>query len=263
MARSGGRGSLVAVVTALALLAAPLPALALFAVNIQGPGAYTGAGITVFDNATGVLDPTSGDLDPAPNQIALLAGVSPGLPPITGFNFSSNSALSTSPGDPGPSLLSLTWLVQANSADPNTIQITASSTGYTLPPTGTASSLISAVSFTFAGATSGFITAQQWVDLSNGHFATAGPLPVGLVTPGAQGPYPISPSAFSNTASVGFTSATPYSITDRVNLSLGGVGATSGGTLSSTVAPEPVTMFLGGTGLLMLTYAARRRLFGR
>ena len=27
--------------------------------------------------------------------------------------------------------------------------------------------------------------------------------------------------------------------------------------------PEPVTMFLGGTGLLMLTYAARRRLFGR
>jgi len=30
----------------------------------------------------------------------------------------------------------------------------------------------------------------------------------------------------------------------------------------STVVPEPVTMFLGGTGLLLLGYAARRRLFG-
>jgi hypothetical protein len=27
--------------------------------------------------------------------------------------------------------------------------------------------------------------------------------------------------------------------------------------------PEPVTMFLGGMGFLMLTFAARRRLFGR
>jgi hypothetical protein len=254
MARSGGRGSLVAVATALALLAAPLPALALFAVNIQAPGgpaAYTGSGITVFDNA-------SGDLAPASNQILLMAGLSPGLPGITGFSFSVGGALSTSPGGLAPPLLSLNWFVQADSAGPNAIQITTSSTGYTLPPTGTASALTSAVSGTFAGATSGSVTAQQWVDLGDNLFATVGP----LVTPGPQGPFP-SPTPFSNTASVGFTSATPYSMTDRVNLSLGGVGATSAGALSSTVVPEPVTMFLGGTGLLMLTYAARKRLFGR
>ena len=28
-------------------------------------------------------------------------------------------------------------------------------------------------------------------------------------------------------------------------------------------APEPITMFLGGTGLISLAYAGRRRLFGR
>jgi hypothetical protein len=32
---------------------------------------------------------------------------------------------------------------------------------------------------------------------------------------------------------------------------------------TQTVVPEPVTMFLGGTGLLLLAYAARRRLFVR
>jgi len=39
-------------------------------------------------------------------------------------------------------------------------------------------------------------------------------------------------------------------------------GITSRGiTLSPTPVPEPVTMFLGGTGLLILGYVARRRLF--
>jgi len=32
-------------------------------------------------------------------------------------------------------------------------------------------------------------------------------------------------------------------------------------TLSPTPVPEPVTMFLGGTGLLILGYVARKRLF--
>jgi hypothetical protein len=34
-------------------------------------------------------------------------------------------------------------------------------------------------------------------------------------------------------------------------------------TLDATAAPEPMTMVLGGTGLLALAYAGRRRLFGR
>jgi hypothetical protein len=32
---------------------------------------------------------------------------------------------------------------------------------------------------------------------------------------------------------------------------------------TQTPVPEPITMFLGGTGLLALGYAARKRLFGR
>jgi hypothetical protein len=260
MARSGGWGVFAAVLTALALLAAPPPAFAAFAINIHAPGgpaAYTGAGVTVTDNTLGV------DLDPTANSIVLLPGVSVGLPPITGLPFALTSALSDSPGSALTSLLSLSWFVASSSPSPTALQITASATGYVIPPAGTSSALISSVGGTFGGppGSTGSVTAQQWVDLGNGLFATAGALPP-LVTPGPQGPF-LSPAPFSNTASVAFTSLTPYSITDRVNLSLGGVGSVSGGTLSSTVVPEPVTMFLGGTGLLMLTYAARRRLFGR
>jgi hypothetical protein len=45
----------------------------------------------------------------------------------------------------------------------------------------------------------------------------------------------------------------------------GGSGFIGGlpGTTAATPAPEPVTMFLGGTGLLALAYAGRKRLFSR
>lgn len=255
MARSSGRRSLVAVMTALALLAVPFPALALFAVNIQapgGPGTYLGAGLTVFDNA-GL------DSNPLPNRITVQVF------DITGFVFSLNSAVSNSPGGPLSSQLSLNVQVESSSASETAIQVTAAATGYLFPPSGANTGLTSALGGSLAGPGSGSVTGLQWVDLGDGHFATTGPIGP-IFTPGLQSEN-LSPVAFSNTASVGFTStatlATPYSITDQLNLSFGGVGATAGVTLSSTVAPEPVTMFLGGTGLLMLTYAARRRLFGR
>lgn len=247
MARSGGWGFFLVIVTALALLATPLPALALFAVNIQGPGAYAGAGITVNDNA-------ADDLNALAGQITLISGLSATLPLIPGFLVNVNTAISNSPGGPGSSSLSLNWVLSSGLGGGGAIQVTASAQGYTFPPTGQGSVLTSDVGGSLVG--TGSVVAQQWVDLGDGLFATVGP----LVTPGTQGPF--GPGAFSDSASSNFTSGTPYSITDRVNLSLGGLSSTTGG-LSSTVVPEPVTMFLGGTGLLMLTYAARRRLFGQ
>jgi len=244
---TGSRGFLGTLVTAFALLASPLSAPADFAINIVGPGAYIGAGITVLDNSLA-------DLNPAVNQIAILAGAG-GLPLIPGFTLSLNSALTNTPGGAPSSLVQMHSTLSSLFDVGGTVQVTASATGFTFPSNGTATSLHSAVAGTLVG--DGSVSAQQWVDLTNILFG------LGAITPGLQGPF--TTAAFSNTASAGFTMlAGPfgYSITDRLNLTLGPNASTSDD-LQSTVVPEPITMFLGGTGLLVLGYAARRRLFGR
>lgn len=126
-------GPLAAVLTTLALLCIPLPALPAFAINIQGTGTYPGAWNTITDNLAGDLNPLSGVTTVIPGA---------GLPPLTGSNASVDSA-----------------------------------------------------------------------------------------------------------------------ITDRLNRTLG-PNASTAGDVQSTVAPEPVTMFLGGTGLLII-YVIWRCLFGR
>jgi hypothetical protein len=233
-------------VTGLALLLTPLPALAVFdfAINIQGPGAYAvPGGITIIDNAPEDQNSNTG-------QMQLTTG-SNGLPAIPGFGLSFEIAQSNSPGAPPFALLDVVWGLNSLGGTGGTIQVTTSADNYGFPPVGGSSILTSTVS---GNAGSGSVTAQQWVDLANGLFV------LGAVTPGVQ---VASIGGFSNTASsAGFTPTGFYSITDRLNLTLG-PNDVMGGDLTSTVVPEPVTMFLGGTGLLMLTCAARRRLFGR
>lgn len=241
MARSCGRDSLVAVLAALVLLAVPLPALAAFAVRIQGPGGFDQ---TVTDNGLGdtLVDPLAN-----PHAIGTSAL-------IGGSILSINVAITDTPGGPPSSFLSLNWFLSSSGVAPTgPVTVTASATGYTYPPGGVGSILTSDVGGILGGTAS--VTAQQWVDLGNGLFAMVGP------TPGAQGPFS-TPPTFSDTRSIAFIPSTFYSITDQVILTLGASSLTSG-TLTSTVVPEPVTMFLGGTGVLMLGYAARRRLFGR
>lgn len=252
MARAGRRGSLVAVVTALALLATPLPALATFAVNIQGPGLdYGGAGITVVDN-----EPSGRDFNPAVGVIQLTSGLFT-LPAIPGFSLNSETVFTNSPGGPSFSILDLTFSLSSSGDVGGTIQVTASGTDFTFPAAGVPSTLTSTISGNMNPA-GGSVTAQQWATLSNELFGS--PSGLGPITPGAQGPF--TTVGFNNTATVGFTSATPYSITDRVNLTLG-AGASMTGDLQSVVTPEPATMFLAGLGLLALGFAARRRLFGQ
>lgn len=239
MGRPSGKGSIVAVLAALALLAAPMPALATFAVKITDPGGGTSQ----------VDDGGAGDLNPLGNAITVLSILS-------GTLVTFDVALSNSPGGPPYSFLQLNWLVTGTwSGDPSaSVIVAASAQDYTFPATGKAGFLTSRAE---VDATStGSAVAQQWVDLGNGLFATTGP----LHSPGAQGPLT---AGSVNTASTSFTSLTPYSITDQVILTLGSGAILTSGTLTSTVVPEPITMFLGGTGLLMLGYAGRKRLLGR
>lgn len=238
MARSGRRVFLVAAVAALTLLAAPLSALAAFAVRIEGPG-FTS---TVADDGPG------DSFNLTPNLIGASAI-------IAGSILSANFSLSNTPGGPLSSFLSLNWsLLSTGSAvlpiDP--VTVTASATGYTFPPSGVGSVLTSNVVGTFPFGT-GSATPRQWVDLGDNLFAPIGPP---LVEHGSF------TATFGDTKSTRFVASTSYSINDQVVLTLG-PSSLSTGTLTSTVVPEPITMFLGGTGVLMLGYAARRRLFGR
>jgi hypothetical protein len=182
--------------------------------------------------------------------INIVAGNTVTTPVIPGFLFSVDTAASNSPGGPLSSKLSLGWVLGGTSPGGGSIVVTASATDFDFPPSGANSTLISSVG---GNASEGSVTAQQWVDLANGLFF------LGTVTPDAQGPFTTDP--FSSIQSATFTSPAKYSITDQLSLSVN-AGASINGGLESTVVPEPVTMFLGGTGLLMLTYAARRRLFG-
>jgi hypothetical protein len=241
-------------VIVVALLAAPLPALAALELRIQRldlvSGDYSGSGQTVIDNGSTDLDPVIGSIFAKPGSAGLPA--MPGMVATTSFDI----GISNSPGTAPFSLLDLNWgATSTSTSGTRELQLTVSDTGFTFPPSGKNSTLTSSISgnITVAGGDNA-VTAQQWVDLTNTLFG------LGTVTPGLQGPF--TAASFSNSKAAYFASTTPYSITDRLNLTLG-PSAIIGGDLQSTVVPEPVTMFLGGTGLLMLTYAARRRLFGK
>jgi hypothetical protein len=85
-----------------------------------------------------------------------------------------------------------------------------------------------------------------WITVTDSLAGDLNPLSgVTTVIPGAGLPPLIDSSASVDSA-----------ITDRLDRTLGPNASTAGD------VPEPVTMFLGGMGLLMLIYAAWRRLFG-
>jgi hypothetical protein len=153
---------------------------------------------------------------------------------------------------PPLSFLDLSWNLLTTTGE-GEVTIRASADGFEFPPDGVDSRLTSTVTSTRVGSSgSGSVLAQQWVDLGGLLFATTGP------TPGPQS----GSNSFTDIKSIAFSSLAPYSITEEAIVSIAQNSHLTG-TMDSTVVPEPVTMFLGGTGLLMLGYAGRKRLFGR
>jgi hypothetical protein len=227
MVQSRRIGWLVAIVAVVSLLAAPLPALATLTVNIAGPGGYTQS-LSTGGTSIAFMD-TIADV----GVLNVVSAVTGNGPPF--------------------SFLDLTWVLSSLSGSGGEFSIIASADFFTFPASGS-SRLTSTLTNTVALG-SGPAIGQQWVDLGN-HLFAAAPLPdLSIFTPGSQ-------SGSFNQASVNFSSLSPYSITDQAIVTLG-ANSLVAGNLQSTVVPEPITMFLGGTGLLIFGYAGRKRLLGR
>ena len=174
-------------------------------------------------------------------------------------------ASSNSPGTSTlAQLLSTTFSITNTASVARSIELRIGSTGFlapTAPPGLTlASNVAGNVVIPGAGNTLSFISC---IDQGNGQNTCPGTLSTGALTPAIT---TVSAYAAGNSALVSLLSP-GFSITQDLLLTLaaGSSITINPATLLVPLAPvpEPITMFLGGTGLLALGYAARRRLFGR
>jgi hypothetical protein len=231
----------------LGLLGSTSPAQAqdpTFAINIVGPGPFAGAGITVIDNGPG-------DSNGALGQITVIAGAA-GVPVIPGFTLSVDTAFHNRGSGQPFGLLDLNYSLSAIGGAGGTVQITTSAQNFVQPPAGLPATLTSNLNGNGQG--TGTIVAQQWANLSNTLFG------LGAVTPGPQGPFPVAP-AYADEATIGLIGATPYSITDRITITLA-AGASTTGDLQSMVtaipAPGALTLALTALPFLGVNYLRRR-----
>ncbi|MBI5430609.1 MAG: PEP-CTERM sorting domain-containing protein [Nitrosomonadales bacterium] len=217
--------SLIGAALATALLTIPMAASATqFQVTITGTGAFSGIS---YDS--GIL---------STNLIS--AG-----PLFSGPDFTYDISVNNSPGTSNYAFLDSTFGAYDNSSTAGTITIMASATDYTSVLADSYTQLFSSIGGTTVNAT---VNADAWVNNSN-ILMGMGP---NVTTLG-----PFSSSSFSGDVSNSFIASNPFSITQRIVLSVGAHGSTTGDFM--TKVPEPGSLALIGLGLLAAGALRRRQ----
>jgi hypothetical protein len=194
--------------------------------------------LNINNGASVITDNGAGDSDPTVGRISNTF-TSAGYPVVI------NLAASNSPGSSTAGLLQINSLDVENGANPATLDLRVSDTGYTSPGTAGSSMLLQNTltgSFTQA-ALGNTVTMQSFADPANGQPAAAVSTPVLTFTKAT----PLTTEPFSGTNSVAWTRAAgPYSLADHIVLTLSANGQTQlTATTNATLVPEPATLRSG------------------
>jgi hypothetical protein len=232
--------ALAAVLVAAAILGAPTPAEAAFAVRIT----TTAGSQTINDGGVGDLD---GKLN---NSITVSYGDS-------AYNLIGTISFTNSPGSLTKAILDVGYNVNTFGTTGGLATLEASATGFSQP---SGNPLLLTSSINGNGDGTGTLTVQQYADPTNTLFGT------GPNTPGPQGPFDISADGgYGSTAQVLFNKgAGDYAITDVLTFDLSPDSNTSGDSQSivtNTPAPAGLVLVLTGIPALGLgTWLRRRRM---
>ncbi len=232
---------LLLILTGAVVLVTPTAALAVYEITLSGD-------VPTFTCVNGAAC----DTNPAANAITIALGANgaPIPPGIMGGTY-----VTFTLAGPTMSTLDVTFSLQSGGMAGNLgnpLIVTASNTGYSVPPSGQAT-LFDQINGNFTIGATGVVTEQKWAT-ANVNFTDG---PVTGVSCGALTFSP-PPIGFAGSCSTSFALTSPYGLVDRLSLQIGPNAGLSGDSFISVV-PEPASLLLLGSGILGLCLVLRRR----